>query len=380
MPLSAETAYDAAVRLTRPCASAALLLALGAFAHTAAAEEGPSEAPLDLEWVAPDACPGRETALLLVRNMVGESVHPTAGALPPGRLSARVLVTHRDDGRWHVRIAIPGTAGGERELDAGSCSALTRAVAVVLAIRLRPSLVSPPGATTTPTVARVMPPPPPAPPEALPFLGTSEVDPLPGTAMASVVAGPPDEAPPPPVRSRHRSWRTGSFSTGATMLVTLGVLPSTDLSAELEVSYVLEWARLELHGETGLVQQVTDSAGTTTAFRAAGGGLRGCYDAPFRSLTFSGCLDGEVDSLWASGRNFPRSFAQNDAWVTLGVALGVRHPLTRWLGVHAFVEPLYPLARPQFVVEAASSAVDYVVHEPSRAWARTGIGLEALFF
>jgi len=290
------------------------------------------------------------------------------------RLVARVSVSPREDGRWHVRIVTLGESGGERVFDSASCSALTNATALVLAIRLKPTLElgqrTKQGSPDPPTEVASTPAPP-APPTALPM---------------PIATRPPAVDPYAPPLPPHAGPRArGSFLVGASVRASLGEFPSADASVELDVAYALGRFRIEVHGETGLVQAVSattvDSTSNASAtFQAAGGGLRGCYGPSFGGVSLFGCADGQVDAMWASGRNYFTPLSTDAVWATLGALVGARYPLTPRFALRGFVEALAPLSRPKFVTETSAGAVEGTVHVPSAVWGTAGLGVEAIFF
>jgi hypothetical protein len=331
--------------------------------------------PLDLEWVGPPECPGRDTIVEQIRLLVGTDRKDDAP-----RVAARASVERWEDGRWHVRIVTLGDSGGERLLDAASCSALTQAVALVLAIRVKPTLLTSPhpkaaSGTTAMTVVVTPPPPAPPPPVAMPA-------PVPVAVAEEQVplASTPLETP---TLVRPRLRFPGSMWGGLSAVGSTGELPSVDASAEVTVGYALGRARVELHGETGLVQDVTTSDAVnapTATFRAAGGGVRPCYGPEVGRFSVQGCGDLEVDALWAAGHNYATSFSPNAAWTTLGALAVGRFRLTDTVSIRAFAEVMAPLTRPEFVVDTVQDTVDTTVHTPSAVWGRGGVGVDVRIF
>jgi hypothetical protein len=183
----------------------------------------------------------------------------------------------------------------------------------------------------------------------------------------------------PAARSPHR----GSLSVGASVLAATGELPSFEGSAELELGYEVRGFRIELHSETGLVDDVLVRGGTGSpgaTFRAAGGGVRGSYGPSFGALAFFGGGDCEVDAVWANGQGFARSFGPKTAWVTLGALVGARYRVATRLAIHAFGEGLLPMERPTFTTVTSTGEQDRVVHKPSAVWGQVGVGVDAIFF
>jgi hypothetical protein len=364
-----------------------LLLAL-AVERPARADTEPEIRGLDLTWIAPDGCPEVSTVLSQIRRVVGNEPPP----LGQPRLSAEATVVHGADGRWRVRIVTLGEAGGERVLDSSSCSALAGATALVLAIRLKPSLVLPgagptsgaDGASTT----TESPPPPPEPPPApaMPTPMSENPAPLTERTAREWRVEPSLQPAPRPIDGPKKAsvWTSGALLARASVVGTLGELPTADGSAELEVTYVLRHVRLAVHGETGLVETipaVTTTPGATASFRAAGGGVRGCYGPTFRRLDVYGCADAELDALWGTGHGFATSLPPvAGTWMTVGAVAAGRYRLTDRLGLGLFTEALAPIERPSFVTESAAGTQTALDHRPSVVWGRIGIGVDARFF
>jgi hypothetical protein len=169
------------------------------------------------------------------------------------------------------------------------------------------------------------------------------------------------------------------MSIGVSAVAGTGELPSVDVGGEVELAYTFHTARIELHGETELVQEAP-TAPPNAAFRAAGGGARGCYAPAFGRWTLFGCGDVEIDAIWASGQGYAQTYSPAGWWVTLGLVGGARVRLTKVVGVRAFVEPMVPLSRPQFVAETPVDTYTSPLLYPSAAWVVGGVGVDATIF
>jgi hypothetical protein len=361
---------------------------------------------LDLDWLAPPECPARDAVLGQIRRVLGEAPPRVVREEPP--LAVQVSVFRRDAGRWHVRMVVAGESGGERSLDASSCSAVASAAALVLAIRIRPTLFVGRGSASPPSLAAgqgpAPPPPPPLPlpPEPLPALPQ---DSEPGVIAAPAPSAPPSVAPPPPVEIRipihhvpSESEREvheasppaaakpsdSSFLVGATGDLGLGELPSVAPGAEVTVTYVWKVVRVEAHGETGLVQSILVSGGTnaaSTVLRAAGGGLRGCYNPQIRAVGLLACADAELDGMWGTGDGFPKTLPTTEGtWLTFGALIGGRYRLSDVFALRASAEALAPARLARFVTLGANGQENGTVYGVSAVWGRFALGVEARFY
>lgn len=98
-------------------------------------------AQLDLQWNAPDGCPGREEVLDRIRSLAGSSLDETEGLSARGRIS-------RVDGRFRLTLLVPdGAEVRQRVIESNACAELAGAAAVSLALLLGIELreVEPPG-------------------------------------------------------------------------------------------------------------------------------------------------------------------------------------------------------------------------------------------
>jgi len=338
-------------RVNRAC-FAAVVAGMVLVPHGAAYAEAPRRTEfLKLDWVAPAECPTGEDVEEDVVHLLGPSPNSAE------TVTARARVSKSADGRWHVKITTTGASGGERKLDAPSCKAAATATALVLALRIDPTLLTkepPPEPPPTPPPAPVEPAPPPPPP------------------------GPTHEAVP--------SWSVAALVAG-----TVNQLPSPNVAGEL----VVAWAptplagrlRLELHGEGGPAQDTTTTVGQGTTRQvvpstvvAAGGGIRGCFGPTWGDFSVLGCGGAELDWMHVAGTK-PTPTSQSATWATLEGGAQGRWRVLRRLAIRVDASALVPLGPPEFVVQdTKSAAVIATVSKPGAVWARVGVGVEVLLF
>jgi hypothetical protein len=354
------------LRLAR---GAAVLVMAGLAARSRLALAAPADSePLDLEWIAPSACPTRATALDDIARILDRSTTEP----PLARVTARALLFRGEDARWHVVLTVSGDAAGERTLDASSCEELTNAAALVLALRIDPTLlmpepVLPPGSATTPSPA-VAPSPPPAdgasPPVIPPEPTSAHVPRRPKKSLE--VRLPPRDA----------------FVLGALLVGGAGEMPSVDIAAEVVGGWTRDRLRLELFLATGPVQHasVAGRGEEGASVRLVRGGLRGCYAAIDSRFTLSGCATGEVDGLWVdgSGTSIPEDARAGELALGVG-ALGTWR-VARRFALRVQVDGLVPFPRPSFVIDDSAGKAVVQVYRPFVVVGRAAFGAEVSFF
>lgn len=204
MPCHHRGAVRSASRSGRPGALVGVLVAvcLWGAPHVARAQE---PTPL-LEWQAPEVCPSRAVVEAEIERILGRR--------PAGGPYAGVTVTARV-GRVSALLLLEG--GGRRRIEAASCEALLRAVALILALHIDPDALS---------LDAPEPPPEPAPPPPEPPVPELEgpVDlqrarhPDPARELGSPFA---------PGVSRDPREPDARFLGGAALSLDLGAMPDT---------------------------------------------------------------------------------------------------------------------------------------------------------
>lgn len=261
---------------------------------------------LTLSWSAPAGCPTSSQ----VEDAVARQLNG-ATAEPPLTVTARVAQL---EGRWQV--ALSNSLGGERTLSGSSCSAVSSAAVVVVALM---------------------------------------VDPL-AVAEAPVL----EEAAP-------LRWSVGVWASADTH-----VLPALSPGAGVSLGLGLPRGfELELQGQAFLPQATATTPGATlTLFTGALGARRDFVFGPFfvapvvaveagalRGRSF-GVTDPAVNTApWLAGRG--------------GLALGV---VWRWLRIGVRAEALVPITRPRFTAGGVGA-----LSTPASLGGRGAFTIELLF-
>jgi hypothetical protein len=361
---------------------------------------------LDLEWVAPAECPGRGEVLVELERLVG--VLPAAPS--HGGVRARVVLSRGADANspWRGVVTTFGEGAGERSLRAPSCRALVDATALILALRVDPTLearmapstssiaeprstagLAPssasagtpplPASTPTPLPAPTPPPPPPT-PAPLPSSPPPAAPPRPQHSQPATTPSPKPALSPPHEAPRPMPQE---FALGASILGELGAMPSLELDAEVSAAWLLGRWRIELRAATGLVQNVDvpGESGVGASLRAFSGGARGCYRIVPSSVVVTACALSELDWVWASGYAGASATVQdkNAGWMALGGGVLFAWRLNDRVSVRANVDSAVPLTRPRFVTKKSDETVSGLVLQPSALIGRMGAGVEFHF-
>lgn len=261
---------------------------------------------VSFEWVAPPGCPtGAQVEAAVERQLSG------ATAEPPITVTGRVTVV---DGRWQV--ALRNSLGGERTLTGSTCSAVSAAAVVVVALM---------------------------------------IDPL-------AIADAPPSLEAPPLR-----WSVGLWGLADTH-----VLPALSPGAGVSVGLALpSGLGFELQAQAFLPQATASTPGATlTLFTAAVGARR---DFELGVFFVSPVLALEAGGLRGRGFGLTTPEVNTAPWVAGrgGVALGVVWRFFR-LGVRAEVQ--VPLTRPRFVADGVGA-----LYTPALIGGRGAFTLELLF-
>lgn len=328
---------------------------------TAASAQGtaPQGTPpnVDVAWSAPPECPSRASVVAEVRTILEGS---TVTAHPVG---ARAAVTRTKQG-WHVELAIQSDQGsGERSLDAGSCTELASAVALIVALAVDPTRRAPG---------------PPPPPEATP---TAAVDALPPSAARPEEAEQ-DDGP--------------RLAIGAVGAAELGTLPSPAVGGAIALAGLYGRARLEARGVIFASQRANDPSRPTQGvdLRYLGLDLRGCFAvfatgrAARKAVAISPCFGFDVSRL--SGRGFGGETAGLTAPTSTlagsGALLGFEGGLLgTWalgsiVALRVGLDLLVPTSRPAFVVLASDGTTAATLHRPAAIAGRIDLGAELRFW
>jgi hypothetical protein len=325
--------------------------------------------PLDLEWIAPEGCPSRAEVLEQVARIV-----TAAASGERARVKARAVFSRMEDGRWHVAITTFGEGAGERSLDAASCPAASDATALVLALRIDPTIAA--RLERTPTTPPFPPPPIPRPDSDAPRT-LSPTTPPPNPAEGPSGTPPAPTPPAAPARSSARS----QLALGVSVTLGVGEMPNPDVAGELALAWGLSRLRIEVHAATGFLQNASapgrsDVTGSTRLFT---GGARGCGVLVPRRVSLAACAVGEIDWMWISGQGAHVSLDANAGWTALGGGALLTWSLGDRIALRGSLELVAPLTRPNFVIEGPTGAVTALVFQPALVAFRGALGAEVHF-
>jgi len=298
-----------------------------------------------LAWNAPPECPTQRDVL--------EEIHRRLGGTPaPGRsrLRASGTVQREGDGRYRVHLTTDvGGVGGDKELDDASCSALTDAAALVLALTFDPEAVAAASASPRPP---------------------GQAAPVPAISLPSSRLAAPDRS----AATAEPGWHVGAHlaADGA-----LGVLPGVALGLGAGASLLVSRLRAELGfawfpTRTGQLQNHSGPGGGD--FKLVAGSAAGCFAALRAPVELGPCLGLDAGVMSAEGRDAPRKGSGTGVWLApfaMGLAVA---PLTDVIGLRAEVGAEVPIFRNHFVLENLG-----VVHRAAPVAGRAALGAEVRF-
>jgi len=327
----------------RPALAIALLAGLGFAPKHALAQ---SASGLTIHWEAPARCPQQ--------SEVRERVRKLSGALTSlqGDLQADGTITRVEDGRFHLKLVMrSGALVGEHNIDSTSCTDLTRAAAVAIALLLRsgePPRVDdlgnshPPDAAgdngengfTKPDRAEDRPPsedkPPPAKPPTKPATSTG-----------------PNDAEPNLRRRFHVHLRAPLAA------LSIGPLPKPTWGISFAAGLSYERTTLWLEGSQWRAQDVpaNDFPGYSANVHRATASLRGCRAQRFSVFEVAPCLVLSLERLTAAGagQNIAPD-SQHVTWLGAGVGAQGRVYITNWFSLGLSVEGEIEASRPRLYI------------------------------
>jgi hypothetical protein len=284
----------------------------------------------DLTLAAPESCPDE----LVLEQEVASLVGGDAAAIPlPAGLDPHITIT-RDRGRFVLEVHVDDAT---RTLRDGSCSALVRAAALIIALRVDAD------AATLAAATAAEPPPPPPPP--------ADDDVLPPARRRRYAlewSGRLASPVPPP--------RLPVFGLGAGVVVESGIVPV--ISASIAIDAVVRADRFETRVRAAYVLEQGQPTSVGVSAAAILATLLGC-GRPFED-TFPLALCGGLEAGQLIARSYGVAYgAQSTPWTMSGVA-GLWLPLTPWRGIDVSlgVEVWARFYRPQFVIEGLGHVWD----------------------
>ncbi|HEY3494189.1 MAG TPA: hypothetical protein VGK73_05870 [Polyangiaceae bacterium] len=319
--------------LLRPTASACAFATLLVSAPGVRAQEATAapEPPFSLSWSAPEECPN-EVAL---RAEV-ERLAPEAAVAVPG-FSAKGTIVRGTGGFELVLETLHAERRGSRRMQDVSCTELTRAAAVVIALAIRPESAAPEPAATTPEA-----------PAATPV---APVDITPPRAVPA-----PPTAPPRPTQAEPfpiELWLAGAF------VAEVGTLPGFAPGVLVGAEGRTTWLRFGLSAEFLPTQRTNASQGEPSlAVDYLGGDAFGCLGLLERKFAPGACAGLGVGRLRGRSRDAPIPGEGSTLWVTprIGAFLAYRalSRLTLEAGAHLRI----PLKEASFTVENYGSVYE----------------------
>lgn len=296
---------------------------------------------LSLGWQAPADCPDSEALLARVAELLGER----GGKQSHEPLGVSVNVTSLPSGfRAELRTTQRG-AERVRTLEAATCSELTEASAVVIAL-----VLSPPEETAP----RPTPPPPPAP--------------APPTPEAS------DAASVPAGSTRRSSVRLG---LAGGVVTDLGTLAPVSLGFAFGLGgrygrYIEHGIRLSVFPTRSASAEGHPEQGVNIGLVAAALSL--CFE-PFTSpLALGACGELELGMLHVEGFGTPEHYSHDAPWVAPGLGIRAAYPEHGPLRASLTADALFPTEQTKFTITNLGTA-----HELPVVAGRFGLFAELIF-
>lgn len=332
------------------------------------ASQGSGSQGVSVAWEAPPGCPGQTVLRRQVEALLGRSL----SAPFHRRVDVRGTVKRVDD---RFTLEITGVAEGapfQRDLVDVSCSALTEAAALILALAIDPSAV---GAPLPPQPDRSLDPPHPIKPpreEPLPE------EPLPKEPLP---AEPPPPLEPPPSVASARSgprlpfgipWpRLGVFVEGA-----LAGRVRPGIGGSVAVGWAVFWRyfRVEGHAAYGFGRGRPAPAGRLDVSLISVSG-RACPTIPVSGLEVPLCLGLEGGQIRFDPVEIPGAEPGRGFWGAAVVSGGLAWAPLEALAVRARAEAIVSVFRPAYETAATGE-----IHRPSLLAGRGILGLEVRFF
>ena len=308
-----------------------VLVASIAMGRAAAAQ---ASEPEFIAWSAPAGCPDAAHVRADVTRLGGE---------PSDSARATVIVVSRG-ARWIASIAIEANgASHTREVEAATCSAVTDAAALILAIAFRPTRALTPMRTPTPTPTLTL---------------------------------TPSRAESPPTALAARA----PFAAGLAATAFSGPLPSAAPGASAWLAVLPGRFRFELAGYVTTAQSASLPGSSIGAdFRLFAGAARACANVIASDrFALAPCAGIEAARITATG--FGMAAARSIDELRAAGSFGA---LATWAFERAFalrleLDGVVPTARPRFVVDG-DDGPPISLHRPAAVWGRLLLGAEIRF-
>jgi len=314
-------------------ARAGALVVLGRAVPVSAAE---------VRWSGPPDCDRQHAVSAQVESIVGRSLASVDG------LDFEVTVTHDQD-VWRVELVTDEHgAKGRRSLAGRSCSEVTDAATVLMAMAIR-------GAGQPPTAAN----------EPSPATEESEPESKPA---------PPSPKPEPPPRAAAPAPRTRPLGPafGLSGVLDTAALPHASPGIAVHAGITGAHLRLEAEGAAFLESRLALDEGRSADFGLFSGALLGCVDNSFGAVRAGGCAGFELGKLSGEGQGVSDPLLGSSLWEAARVELGGYYPLGHQLWLTVRVGAAIPFSRPEFVLDGIP------IYQPSALGLRASAGVELL--
>jgi hypothetical protein len=317
-------------------------LAVGVAALFGSSRAEAAELPdLTLGWAAPADCPDRDTLLARVAELLGAR----GGEQSHEPLDVSATVTLLQSGfRAELRTTQRGVVR-TRTLEAPSCSELTEASAVVIALALSP-------------------------PEAAPVEAPVALPVAPAAPIADV-----SDAPAEPVGiRRHSNVRLG---VGAGLVTDFGTLAPASLGFAFGLGgrwgrYVEHAIRVSVFPTRSASIDGNPDQGAKLGLAAAALSL--CFEPFSGPLELGACGELELGMLHVEGFGTPDRYSQDAPWVAPGLGLRTAYPEHGPVRIALTGDALFPTEQTKFTITNLG-----VVHELPVVAGRLGLFAELIF-
>lgn len=316
-----------------------IALAVSFGAREALAAELPG---LSLSWAAPAECPDRESLLARVAELLGER----GGEQTHAPLAVLATVTPRDGGFVAELRTTQRGAERTRVLEAPSCTELTEASAVVIALAF-----SPPEEAAPPAPA-----PAPAPPPIAPQAGLA------------------DDSQPPETVVRRSSTRLGA---GAGIVTDFGTLAPVAVGFVAGLGgrygrYLEHGIRLSVFPNRSATVDGHPDQGVNIGLVA--GALSLCFEPLAGAFALGACGEIELGMLHVEGFGTPTRYTHDAPWVAPGLGVRGAFPERGPLRVAMTADALFPTEQTKFTITNLG-----VAHELPVVAGRLGLLAELIF-
>lgn len=282
----------------------------------------PSATGFELQWDAPEACPGADDFSAALADLLGDPA-----ALERTSVHVQVRIEPQTDA-WALHLQI---GEGSRDLVAPSCDELAATAAFLVAIAIDPRVLGRAPPTTVPRRA---------PPEPA---STSEPIPTPPPVLddrpqTKVGATTPDVSPPPPEPRARPIAIAGRVAAG----IGLGPSPRTTGAFAASVGVVGRWFRAEIEGQYWIPRRRISPNNRDVAVIAQLWtiGARGCGVLARGRLEIPLCAVAQAGLIHARGDGDLLSRRASTPWVGIGGGVMAIGWLRERIGIGAGLDVL----------------------------------------